>query len=153
MIRFSPWGAYLLLVPQRGKVLIWNRLLIMDKAVIDEIKTAESEAKLWCLFDWGSKRLENGLVFPESFSARMTIAKQLSKILRQDLSFEGPVHSCRHHSLLWSFKQASKGRWTMVDLISVHVLSQCFYWNRLGAFIGIGAFIWIGVLIRIRGAY
>ena len=122
MIWFSPWGAYLLLVPQRGKVPIQNRLLIGDRALIDEIKTAQSEAKLWCLFDWGSKRLENGLVVPGSFSARMTIAKLLSKILRQDLSFEGPLHSCRHHSLLWSFKRAIKGRWTMVDLISVHVL-------------------------------
>ena len=46
MIRFSPWGAYLLLVPQRGKVPIQNRLLIGDRALIDEIKTAESEAKL-----------------------------------------------------------------------------------------------------------
>ena len=46
MIRFSPWGAYLLLVPQRGKVPIQNRLLIRDRALIDKIKTAQSEAKL-----------------------------------------------------------------------------------------------------------
>ena len=46
MIRFSPWGAYLHLVPQRGKVPIQNRLLIGDRVLIDEIKTAQSEAKL-----------------------------------------------------------------------------------------------------------
>ena len=34
MIRFSPWGAYLLLVPQRGKVPIQNRLLIGDRALM-----------------------------------------------------------------------------------------------------------------------
>ena len=81
-----------------------------------------------CSFDWRSKRLENRLVVPASFLVRTTSwPSNRPKFLRQDLSYEGSVHSRRHSSWQTEKKttfflsrglseQLKEAGWTMVDL-------------------------------------
>ena len=83
--------TYLLVVPQ-GRALIIIYLFIYWE-------TAECETKFGSSFGWGSKGLESRLVFPASFLVRTTSwPSNLPNFLRQDLSYEGSVHSRRHSS-------------------------------------------------------
>ena len=91
-------------------------------------ETAECETKFWSSFDWRSKRLENRLVVPASFLVRTNSwPSNRPKFLRQDLSYEGSVHSRRHSSWQTEKKttfflsrglseQLKEAGWTMVDL-------------------------------------
>ena len=73
-------GASLLLVVE-GRALIRNRALSSrgQGAYLFFWKSAECKTKLWCLLDWGSKRLENSLIVRGPFLARTTCRAIVAK--------------------------------------------------------------------------
>ena len=97
MIRFSAFGAYLLLVPQ-GKTLIRCRALIRDSAHIHFSKKAECAKQSFDVYLKRTKKTWKRTCCPWILLGGNDQPSKRRKILRRDDSLERTLHSCGYNS-------------------------------------------------------